>query len=179
MYEREPLERFLYRINRNQTWAGLFSIAMTVVGLLAIMGLVVLTVWGVASFNSANTKLAAANVELANTQARVVELTAIANSNSNSAELLKVQTDLATAKQQISDKDQQIADLQKQLTNNTNTAPTSPAGPVDCENCDSKMKEVVISLRSQNGQLKKQLDECNAKTKSTGKGVDKSTIIND
>ncbi|HKP69702.1 MAG TPA: hypothetical protein VJV05_10500 [Pyrinomonadaceae bacterium] len=176
MYDREPLERFLYRINRTQTWAGLFSVAMTVVGLLAVMALVVLTVWGFASYNNEHTKLAAANTELANTQAKVVELTAIANSNSNSAELIKVKTELNAAQQQIVEKDQLITDLRNQLP--TNTAPSSPVVPTtDCSKCESQGAGDLTKQRAYIERLEKDLRDCKAAEKRTGKNPDKSSII--
>ena len=176
MYDREPLERFLYRINRQQTWAGLFSVAMTVLGLIAVMGLVVLTVWGFASYNSERAKLTAANTELANTQAKVVELTAIANSSSNSAELIKVKADLTEAQRQIVDKDLRIAELEKQSS--TNVPPSSPAVPAtDCAKCESDKDGRISELLKYSENLNKQLRDCKAAATRPGKNPDKSSIL--
>ena len=179
MYEREPIERFLYRMNRKETWAGLFTFAMTVFGLLAVLSLVVLTVWGFSSYDKANAKLNETNGELVNAQQKIAELTKITNSNSSNADLLKAKTDLITAQQQLAEKDLQIADLKNQLAN-TNTAPNSPVGsPTDCSKCESDKDKRIGELLESNELLKNQLKDCKTGVKRPGKATDRTPILND
>lgn len=189
MYERdrEPLDRFLYRINQKQAWAGVFSFAMTIVGLLAVMGLVILTVWGFSSYNTTKTKLTETNAELSNSQRQITELRTIANSNSAGADLVRLQTELADAKQQLSQRDLEIADLRKQLEN-SNSAPGSQVGPAkDCSACEGELKtkdgriaELLGSyetLKNSYGEVSNQLKECQARTKRPAKTDGKTTVL--
>ena len=179
MYEREPIERFLYRMNRKETWAGLFTFAMTVFGLLAVLSLVVLTVWGFSSYDKANTKLNETNAELVNAQQKVAELTTMANLDPTKAELLKAQTDLSDARQQIALKDQRIADLEKQLAGGI-TAPSTPGGSTpDCSKCDLEAKTENTRLRAENERISKQLRDCQAAPKRPVKDSDRTPVVNE
>jgi hypothetical protein len=186
MNNRESLDEFLSQFNRKQQAARVFTFAMSALGLFVIVGLVGLTVWGFASYNSARSTLSNTSQQLEVSQKKIGELETIVSSNSAGAEVVRLQQKLSETEKNVAAKEARIIELETLVQDNgamkASNSNQSTLAP-DCTECQSKVDEQVKrinELNEQNLNLRKRLDNCKCgpgKAGATRPGTDKRTDI--
>ncbi len=166
---REPLDVFLYKFHRNEKWARLFTFAMTALGLFVVLGLVGLTTWGFASYDSARSRLSDTSQQLEVSEKKIGELELIANSNTSKAELMKLRGELSNSQQLVAAKDLEIAELREEKKNNSSPAPGVPSAvPQDCSKYQTtidRQTTEIQQLKNRNDALNESLNSCTALVK--------------
>jgi chromosome segregation ATPase len=174
---REPLDILLYRFKQNEKWARLFTFAMTALGLFVVLGLVGLTTWGFASYDSAKRNLSDTNRQLELSQKKIGELESLANSNVSTAVVVSLQHELANAQQRLVEKEAEIANLNNRLGNSSSATPTPSEVPQDFSKYQAtidQQKDEIQRLNNQNSALTERLNNC--LMKQSGRKKASSTV---
>ena len=164
MNNRASLDEFLSQFNRRQQWARIFTFAMSALGLFVVVGLVGMTVWGFASYDSARKGLSEKNNELEASQKKVGELETIVKSNSAGEEVVRLQGKLLETEKLVAEKEAKIIELQTQLQTNGAATPVNPqVSPQDCSECQATVGQQVKRIEELNAEnlgLRERLKNC-------------------